>query len=177
MERFLDDQETPPTPVPRDRPTSPVHSLLFGDPKRNQLKPQSEMGMGDCHPGYQPILQDININTGSPTVVCRDPKLHSPSEVENFALQNGLPIEGYVSPFKKSKVSQINSISELAQDVVSSTASTTTQNHIDSLAITSVDSQPANTLTDLSLTSSTVSSVSLGNVDLGSSRNAEAVMQ
>ncbi|KAH3735056.1 hypothetical protein DPMN_041517 [Dreissena polymorpha] len=47
MERFLDEQESSAPSIPnRDRSASPVHSLLYGDPKRNHLKPPA-------HPGTQ----------------------------------------------------------------------------------------------------------------------------
>ncbi|XP_045157885.1 mesoderm induction early response protein 1-like [Mercenaria mercenaria] len=230
MERFLDDQETPPTPTPaRDRSASPVHSLLFGDPKRNHLKPHTESGMGDApsshlkphtdsgmgdspsshlkphtdsgtgdtsvshlkpqtevcmsdsFAGFKPIQTEFDINTASPTVQCPDTKVHNPAEGDNICIQNGLPEEGYVPPFKKMKTDNTDNISELPSDLHSSTASTETQNHIDSLSISSVNKVPSvekigsEKLTDTSSTNS--KTLGISSVALGHSRSAEALIQ
>ncbi|KAL4236329.1 Mesoderm induction early response protein 3 [Mactra antiquata] len=190
MERFLDDQETPPPPpVPRDRSASPVHSLLFGDPKRSHLKPHTEHGIGDHASNFQPIDTELDINTALPTVQCVEPKVRDPAEgdTNNICLQNGLHEEGYVPPAKKVKTDTLSdSISDLPSDLHSSTASTETQNHIDSLSISSAEKAPPVTSVDKVSSekyksspsnSQPVLSVSLGKVELGHSRSAEAVSQ
>lgn len=189
MERFLDDQETPPPPPPasRDRSASPVHSLLFGDPKRNHLKPHSEHGMGDNSTNFQPINTEFDVNTATPTVQCVEPKVHNPAEgdTSNICLQNGLPEEGYVPPSKRVKAdTSSDTVSDIPSDLHSSTASTETQNHIDSLSISSVDK--ISTITsdkvssekfNSSSPSNSQSVISVSKVELGHSRSAEAVSQ
>lgn len=235
MERFLEDQETPPPPPPaRDRSASPVHSLLFGDPKRNHLKPHTESGMGDSvsmhlkpqtdsgvgdtqsshlkphtesgngdtpashfkphtelsmsepFSGFKPIQTEFDINTASPTVQCPDTKVHNPALGDSKCVQNGLPEEGYVPPLKKMKTDSVENVSELPSDLHSTTASTETQNHIDSLAISSVDkiSSVTTTVQKLSseqfndnISSTNSKSVGLPSVTLGHSRSAEALSQ
>lgn len=177
----MDDQETPPPPVPgRDRSASPVHSLLFGDPKRNHLKPHADFNMEEEQPSFQPVLADIVLNAGSPTVPCVDTKVHNPADTDSFSIQNGLPEEGHVPPFKKSKLdSSDQNICELSSDLHSSTASTETNNHIDSLSITSVAKMTGDTPASGGQTNTSVTRdkepVGLTSVDLASSRNLEAV--
>ena len=230
MERFLDDQETPPPPPPqRDRSASPVHSLLFGDPKRNHLKPHTETGIGDAqsshlkphsesgigesssshlkprtdlgvgdmannhlkpheevcmndsYTGFKPIQTEFDINTATPTVQCPDTKVHNPAEGDNICIQNGLPEEGYLPPFKKLKTDKADNVSELPSDLHSSTASTETQNHIDSLSISSVDKVTSvEKISDkFSEANSATNSKSVGmpSVGLGHMRSAEALSQ
>ena len=184
MERFMEDQETPATPVSgRDRSASPVHSLLFGDPKRNHLKPPTDISMNEEQGNIQPVLTDMDFNTGVPTVPCGDTKMHNLADSDSFSLQNGLPEEGYVPPFKKSKLdSSDKQICELSSDLHSSTASTETNNHIDSLSITSVASKPSSDSAELGVNSGasgthTVDTVGLTSVQLGSTRGLEAVTQ
>lgn len=179
MERFLDDQETPPpTVASRDRSASPVHSLLFGDPKRNHLKPHTDLGMDEHSATFQPVLPDLELNTATPTVPCLDTKMHSPADVDSFSLQNGIHEEGYVPPFKKSKLENLDqNICEISGDLHSSD----TQNHIDSLSITSVGKMSVDTPDIVSKTSAQVTHevepVGLTSVELGSTRNLEAVTQ
>ena len=174
MERFLDDQETPQSQPSRDRSASPVHSLLFGDPKRNHLRPHGEIGMGDCPPEFQPILTDIDLNTATPTVVCPEAKTRDTTDIENYVFSNGLPEEGYVPPCKKTKA--MNSLTDFPNELVTSSASTTSQNHVESLAITSSDRIASVNLPE-TLTASSVSSVGMTSVDLVNTRGTEAVIQ
>ena len=189
MERFLDDHETPPPPPPRDRSASPVHSLLFGDPKRSHLKPHTDPAAGDCPPEFQPIPSDTETNTGSTTVLGLNPelKLHNPGHqadsetVVNHPAVNGLAEteDIYSPPLKKSKPDLVTSseTSDLCNipvpiDTVPTTASSAAQNHIDSLAITSVGKISVNEIEEHSLSSTTVSAVEIENL-----RTAEAVGQ
>jgi hypothetical protein len=72
MERFLDDQESP-LPAPnRERSASPITSLMFGDPKRNHLRPPSE-GEGASSVRIEPRVLDVS--GASPTVVTVSPDM------------------------------------------------------------------------------------------------------
>ena len=179
MERFLDDQENPPPPPPRDRSASPIHSLLFGDPKRSHLKPHTDPATGDGPPTFQPILSDIDINTAAPTVLGLSPdsKSRNPGHTnsENHPTVNGITEDIYAPPLKKSKLDPVN-ISETSDlcnihiDSITTTASTATQNHIDSLSITSVDKISVSEIEKHSLSSTNVS-------DIDNLRTPEAVSQ
>ena len=190
MERFLDDQETPPPPPPRDRSASPVHSLLYGDPKRSHLKPHTDPAAGDCPPDFQPIPSDMETNTGSTTVLGLNPDLksHNPGHqtdsetIANHPIVNGLgetEDDIYSPPLKKSKTDSVtySETSDLCNipvtlDAVPTSASSAAQNHIDSIAITSVGKISVNEIEEHSLSSTTVSAVEIENL-----RTSEAVSQ
>lgn len=72
MERFLDDQESPLPAPPRERSASPVTSLIYGDPKRNHLRPPSE-GEGASSVRIEP--EELDVSGASPTVVAFSPDL------------------------------------------------------------------------------------------------------
>ncbi|KAL3868792.1 hypothetical protein ACJMK2_041552 [Sinanodonta woodiana] len=139
MDRFLDDQDTPPTP--RDRSASPIRSLLSGDPKRHQqLKPPAE-GI-DCPDSFQQSTPfELDTNTGSPTVTFltseQKSKNASPEKAEQPFHVNGVD-DSYQPPFKKSKTEGSENL--LVEDEVSSTTFLKSQNYKDSHAITSVTS-------------------------------------
>ena len=185
MERFLDDQENPPPPPPRDRSASPIHSLLFGDPKRSHLKPHTDPATGDAAPTFQPILSDIDINTASPTVLGLSPdsKSRNPghSNSDNHSTVNGVSDDIYAPPHKKSKLEPVSlSLSETSDlcnnhiDSLSTTASTVTQNHIhvDSVSINPVDKISVSDIENHSLSNTSVSAVDIDNL-----RTPEAVSQ
>ena len=180
MERFLDDQETPPPPPPRDRSASPVHSLLYGDPKRSHLKPHTDPTAGDCPPEFRPIPSDTETNTGSTTVLGLNPdnlKSHNPGHqtdsetIANHPIVNGLgetDDDIYSPPLKKSKTDFVTNseTSDLCNipvtiDAVPTTASSAAQNHIDSIAITSVGKISVSEIEEHSLSSTTVSAVEI----------------
>lgn len=181
MDRFLDDQENPPPPPPRDRSASPIHSLLYGDPKRNHLKPHTDPAAGDCPPTFQPIPSEMDVNTASPTVkglspdcISRNPG-HTNSE--SYPIVNGVSEDSFSPPLKKSKLDTVTSSdsSELCNiplESVTTTASTAAQNHVDSLAITSVDKISVSEIEEHSLSSASVSAVEIENL-----RTPEAVSQ
>ena len=66
MDRFLDDQESPVPAPSRERSASPVTSLIYGDPKRNQLKPPTESG--DSRQ-ISSESKKLDVSAASPTVV------------------------------------------------------------------------------------------------------------
>lgn len=70
MERFLDDQESPIPAPTRERSASPVTSLIYGDPKRNHLKPHTE-GEGASSVRIEP--EEFDVSGASPTVVTLSP--------------------------------------------------------------------------------------------------------
>ncbi|XP_048760666.1 mesoderm induction early response protein 1-like isoform X2 [Ostrea edulis] len=72
MERFLDDQESPIPAPTRERSASPLTSLIYGDPKRNHLRPPSE-GEGASSVRIEPRLLDVS--GASPTVVTVSPDM------------------------------------------------------------------------------------------------------
>lgn len=180
MDRFLDDQETPPPPPPpRDRSASPVHSLLFGDPKRSHLKPHTDPAAGDCPPTFQPIPANIDTNTGSPTVLGLNPdvKLHNPGHTNSEKIDKCPSVNGltetediYSPPLKKSKMDIVNSTessdlcNNISSDCVTTTASMAAQNHVDSLDITSVDKISVSEIEAHGLSSTTVSAVEIENL-------------
>lgn len=72
MDRFIDDQETP--PLVRDRSSSPINYLIYGDPKRNQSK--SSPDHHDSQTCFQPIEPtEMDLNTAVPTTICVSPQL------------------------------------------------------------------------------------------------------
>ncbi|XP_061166133.1 mesoderm induction early response protein 1-like [Saccostrea echinata] len=70
MERFLDDQESPVPAPTRERSASPVHSLIYGDPKRNHLRPHID-GEGASSVRIEP--RELDVSGASPTVVTVSP--------------------------------------------------------------------------------------------------------
>ncbi|KAL5017577.1 hypothetical protein ScPMuIL_007166 [Solemya velum] len=72
MDRFIDDQETP--PLVRDRSSSPLNYLIYGDPKRNQSK--SSPDHHDSQTTFQPIEpSEMDLNTAVPTTICVSPQM------------------------------------------------------------------------------------------------------
>jgi len=163
MERFLDDQETPPPPVAsRERSASPVHSLLYGDPKRGHLKPHVVPGaggagdpgaLGHAAMGFKPIMSEPSVCTASPTVPCLDARTLNPAadsktlQQSVVALTNGHQdsvSDEYVPPFKRSKVEfsadlQTGTTGERVKDLQHrTTAATEAASRVDSAVLASV---------------------------------------
>ncbi|WAR24218.1 MIER1-like protein, partial [Mya arenaria] len=195
MERFIDDQETPPPPVSsRDRSASPVHSLLYGDPKRGHLKPHPDHGSGvalgnsgvlpAASTHFQAILTEADVNTATTTIPTMDSRVLNPAAEKGFPpLTNGSSETDseYVPPFKKSKMNGPPDFraGDGINDLHSSTASSDAQNHVDSLAITSVVK-----MTDISCSKPSesfvpvtkildVKSVGITSVEMSHTRSAE----
>lgn len=86
MDRF-DDQESPAPPQNRERSASPVTCLLYGDPKRNSLKPSHETDNANSE------SKAFDLSSASPTVTSLSPDLKrrssSPKSVNNSSI-NGL---------------------------------------------------------------------------------------
>ncbi|XP_021356745.1 mesoderm induction early response protein 1-like isoform X2 [Mizuhopecten yessoensis] len=151
MDRFLDDQESPAAAHVRERSASPVNSLIYGDPKRNQLKPPSSDTdtSSNYHIGEP---KDFDLSAASPTVVRPEIKRHSPSSPRgtNNVLRVSPGFNGsfdeVIEPLnKKIKTDSEHSHYELQE-------SYSDNNHIDSMSLVSVASgltQSEHTLTSV----------------------------
>ncbi|KAH3734264.1 mesoderm induction early response protein 1-like isoform X2 [Dreissena polymorpha] len=183
MERFLDEQESSAPSLPnRDRSASPVHSLLYGDPKRNHLKPPAHPdpgARGDSEKGsaFQPIHPGVDFNTATTTIPCIMPEtpIHKAAEVENIGANNGLPENSYIPPLKKSRLDHSvaeHSVCELDKTDLS-LKTNSTEAHlklIDPIKILSVESQQSKHVDPGVLP---ISSVGLTGGDLAQTRSAE----
>jgi len=138
MDRFLDDQESPiPGPI-RERSASPVTSLIYGDPKRNHLKPLSDSA-DTSSPHLQPSEpRNFDLSAASPTVVTVRPELkrHSPSSPQIAAPVSGAingSCEDITEPItKKIKTDSDTSSHYERQESYSDT------NHIETVSLVSV---------------------------------------
>ncbi|XP_052065977.1 mesoderm induction early response protein 1-like [Mytilus californianus] len=96
MDRF-DDQESPAPPQNRERSASPVTCLLYGDPKRNSLKPSHETDNSNANSESK----EFDLSSASPTVTSLSPDLKrrssSPKSVHNSSI-NGLHDEVSLEP-------------------------------------------------------------------------------
>lgn len=143
MERFLDDQETPALPTPgKERSSSPVTSLIYGDPKRNQLKPthtdsQEATVPDNCEP------KQFDLSAASPTIVTVRPELKRPNSsspvkheqdiVTEHTLTNGNSEDLDEPAVKRVKHTSESSLYEL-QETYSET-----EKHIDKKSVESVN--------------------------------------
>lgn len=97
MERFLDDQESPIPAPTRERSASPVTSLIYGDPKRNHLKPHTE-GEGASSVRIEPL--EFDVSGASPTVVTLSPnakRKQSASSSSSVTVNGAHESEGPIS--------------------------------------------------------------------------------
>lgn len=96
MDRF-DDQESPAPPANRERSASPVTCLLYGDPKRNSLKPSGESNT----PSTTSESKEFDLSSAMPTVSGISPDLKrrssSPKNTQNTSI-NGLHEEVSLEP-------------------------------------------------------------------------------